>query len=101
MKNTIEVEPDILTANTYFWIPGHDENNRQKREYYYCNMVKNFLKYTVGMEVIEEDRKITAKKDNITVMFEYHENYNYVTKKCSVYNGEKKSNIRTLRKLYK
>ena len=98
-KNQIS-EPDILTANTYFWSSSRNASGRRYNESRRLSEVADFFK-SLKMTVSENGDSITGKIDDIKVVFNYRESCNNVYKHLSVYRAGNRSNITTLRKLYK
>jgi len=97
-KNEI-IEPAILTANTYFWESGKDSTVRRWNEKKNIAKVVEFLKH-LNFEIDEYEKSVYAEKDDIEVEFNYRETSGKVYKRFSVYKNGKRSNIRTIRKMY-
>lgn len=93
-------EPEILTANTYFWSPQSNASGRRWNENRRQNEVDDFLT-SLEFEVTREGDSVVGKKGDLEVHFHYRESCRNVYKSFSVHRGEKKSNITALRKLYK
>jgi len=95
------MEPKILSQNTYYWRSGSTASQRRSNEKRRLSEVESFL-LSLNFEIILSGNEfIKAKKDNIEVAFSYSESCRNVYKKLSVKKDGKRSNITTLRKLYK
>ena len=92
-------EPTILTANTYFWKSGSYAAIRRNNEERKLSTVESFFK-EIGMGVERNSNNIIGKKDDILAEFSYSESCRNVYKHLRIYKNNKKSNIKTLRKLY-
>lgn len=92
-------EPQILTANTYFWSPSGNASGRRANEERRQNEVAEFFQ-AIGMSVERSGDNVIGKAGAIEVVFHYSESCNNVYKSLSVTNGGKRSNIKLLRKYY-
>lgn len=94
-------EPQILTANTYFWSPSSSANGRRSNEERKTNDVAAYLK-SLGFQITKHDsNNVLAENGEIEVHFHYSESCKNVYKSLCVFKGGKKSNITALRKLTK
>jgi len=93
-------EPKILTANTFYWKPCSSAAQRRSSEKRNQEQVKKFLE-GLGFEIVWIGDRVTGKKDDSEVIFSYSESCKNVYKSLEVRKNGEKSNIRTLRKLYK
>lgn len=96
-------EPDILTANTYFWTPAWNASSRRSNERKRLAEVADFFR-SIGMQAEEYrdyvEGEITVAGETITAQFMYSESCKNVYKGLSVHRDGKRSNITALRKLY-
>lgn len=92
-------EPEILTANTYFWKPASSSSGRRKNEEFRLAQVAKFFR-AIGLTVTEKIGIVIGEKDNLYVEFTYSESCNNVYKGLEIYRAGKKSNITSLRKIY-
>ena len=99
MKDSKVKEPEILTAKTYFWSSAGNASQRRRNEEKNQSEVASFFE-SIGMEVTRKGDNVIGKAGAITAIFHYSESCNNVYSSLSVHNGEKKSNIRLLRKYY-
>jgi hypothetical protein len=91
----LNIEPTILTANTYFWSSASSASSRRNNEERRNSEVTKFL---MGLGFVENDGWMT--KGDLKVRFSYSESCNHVYKSLEIYRNGKKSNITALRKLY-
>lgn len=92
-------EPEILTANCYFWSPGRTSDDRRRSEKKHLDRVADFFSQ-IGMEVSRDGGAVVGEKDGIVARFTYSESCNNVYKHLAVIRKGKNSNITSLRKLY-
>jgi hypothetical protein len=95
---TAIVEPDILTANTYFYSAGRWASHRRSNEKRNTGAVENYL-IELGFSTTNDGRTVTGKRDNICVKFSYSESCHNVYKHIAVMRDGKRSNITALRKI--
>lgn len=89
-------EPDILTANCFYWNPGSTAALRTSAENRRQTQAGEWLK-KAGLKVSYSGDTVTAEGDGIVVEFSYYESCKNVYKSFTVYRGGKKSNIKGLR----
>lgn len=92
-------EPEILTANTYFWSPSIRSGGRRYNEEQNLDRVADFFSQ-IGMQVSRESGAVVGEKDGVVARFSYSESCNHVYKHLAVTRNGKNSNITQLRKLY-
>lgn len=92
-------EPDILTANTYYWSPDSNAHGRRRSEERKLASVANYLE-SIGFTIQTHDTsKVIAQKGDVEVDFRYSESTKNVYKTLSVHKNGKKSNISAIRKI--
>jgi hypothetical protein len=100
MNNNLKI-PKILEQNTFFFSSANNSDIRRWRESRVQNEVMAFL-YILGFEIdITNGLRdyFYAEKEEIMIRFSYQESSRKVYKSFKIWDGEKKSNIRILRKI--
>ena len=97
---TTATEPEILTANTYFWTPNRAAHCRRRAEERQQSTVENYFK-ALGMDTRRAGDAVIGEIGEICARFFYRETCGNVYKSLEVTRGGKRSNITTLRKLAK
>ena len=99
MKTQTSHEPDILTANTYFWNPAGSAVSRRSNEERGLQEVREWFEF-LGMKIIRHTISIVvAEKGDVWAWFNYEESCRNVYKKLMVEKAGKRSNITRLRKM--
>lgn len=93
-------EPNILTANCYYWKPGMSADQRRRAESKRQGEVKEWFEKS-GLVTTRTGDTITAVGSGIEVDFHYSESCANVYKYLNVWVDGKKSNILGLRKWLK
>lgn len=98
-------EPEILTANTYFWHSGGSASHRRSNEERRKQEVAQFFRQIGLVDVSIQGDEVTARthgncKEQLEVCFSYSESCRNVYKHLSVTRDGRNSNITALRKLY-
>lgn len=90
--------PEILTANTYWWIPANNASNRRRNEERHLANVEAFFQ-KLGFETSIVGNYVNAELGQVQISFYYAESCKNVYKSLTIINNGRKSNITTLKKL--
>lgn len=96
-------EPNILSANTFYWQPSQSADGRRRNETNRRDEARTYLK-ALGFELKCGDaHHVYGERwfDGVPVFvsFDYSETCEHVYKSLAVWKGENKSNITFLRKI--